>query len=1024
MKKCYLVSALALFLSACGGDQAGEDYKPLEANNAPTIDSHSPSSGELSNGINENTSQIFAVTYSDKDATVAGYSADGIDCSSTPNNCPAITDTKIRRVFWTDQNGFIIAGDGQRIDPEYNAEFDAINVHYDQNGNPLDTRGNIYIANSGSTIKTSDPEIFTASINFTARLVEQDTPTTIFATVVDDRGDIAVHNFDFVIKQVDGSVSLEASTIEVGNGHTFEAIVVGNSFDSNNLTYQWYKNGTLIEAESASSLILATQDTPSVDEYKVVVSDDLGETGSATTTLTVLGENFAPEVENLDIVSQDLTAGFGQTATLQDTLTISPVTTDLNAPEIPLLVHSWNLIEGNADLINLSNSSDNAELQISFNDIVSSQKFILEYQVMDPRGAKTSFQTSVYAFTNNLAVFVPEVYTGANALMDSTVVVKPEVVVQDGSAVSYSWSNCDTLDYGSADSVSLGVTLANLEQELSYCVDVTAGTETESRSITVKPQNAAVGDIASTYAASAFGALHEDGSVTVYRKDGPSAIRISPYKDGKKAIALAATQFEPVILFEDGTVKSFGDFEADSAALTNVQKIETFKTIPGYVAYHKDGSATVVFNSGTTAIPTKAQATVAQVSLNTANYAALYTDGTVVTDLVAPVAPVAMENVIKLYANHNAYGGVKDSFAAITSEGNLYQWGDASVLDIPADRKVIHVDIDMTNGALALLDDGSIVTAGNKAQPRSAGGHIVIRGGQEAGAAIKADGTMTSWGSKGANIATIQPVGTKALSIYRSAYNQSRGISVQLDNGMLLRDGQSNRPPENAESKGFAEDGMEVFWSPIYNGGAWISAKGEIVGNRNKAGSWGSLWLDSVTAANASGQQFIYLETPKDLNLDYAHALTRDGQVFLIGHIIEANIGYANSWADAINYVQGDMALLDAVDTTGTGMTNGQKRALCPKLDLAASETYPITGGMPCLLTARVDSDADGISDALEIELGLQPLNEYSKMHHTGAEDFELPSSPQTPDAITKLDSQGKPVFWFKPQMPVMATPE
>ena len=77
-----------------------------------------------------------------------------------------------------------------------------------------------------------------------------------------------------------------SQSVEVTHNATFTTMVTG--VGSNNFTYQWRHNGTIISGETGDTLVITNVTESNIGEYECIVDNHLGDTNrSNLVVLTV-----------------------------------------------------------------------------------------------------------------------------------------------------------------------------------------------------------------------------------------------------------------------------------------------------------------------------------------------------------------------------------------------------------------------------------------------------------------------------------------------------------------------------------------------------------------------------------------------------------------------------------------------------------------------------------------------------------------------------------------------------------------
>ena len=88
-----------------------------------------------------------------------------------------------------------------------------------------------------------------------------------------------------------------SQSVEVTHNATFTTMVTG--VGSNNFTYQWRHNGTIISGETRHTLILTALVPHDTGEYSCRVINQYGDSDSSTVLLVVIGKYIICTVQSL-----------------------------------------------------------------------------------------------------------------------------------------------------------------------------------------------------------------------------------------------------------------------------------------------------------------------------------------------------------------------------------------------------------------------------------------------------------------------------------------------------------------------------------------------------------------------------------------------------------------------------------------------------------------------------------------------------------------------------------------------------
>ena len=88
-----------------------------------------------------------------------------------------------------------------------------------------------------------------------------------------------------------------SQSVEVTHNATFTTMVTG--VGSNNFTYQWRHNGTIISGETGDTLIITNVMESDGGEYECIVGNEFGDTNTSTIVVLMV----TSKINNADILT-------------------------------------------------------------------------------------------------------------------------------------------------------------------------------------------------------------------------------------------------------------------------------------------------------------------------------------------------------------------------------------------------------------------------------------------------------------------------------------------------------------------------------------------------------------------------------------------------------------------------------------------------------------------------------------------------------------------------------------------------
>ena len=82
------------------------------------------------------------------------------------------------------------------------------------------------------------------------------------------------------------TVMSSSQSVEVTHNATFTTMVTG--VGSNNFTYQWRHNGTIISGETGDTLVITNVTESNSGEYECIVDNQLGNTNTSNVVVLIV----------------------------------------------------------------------------------------------------------------------------------------------------------------------------------------------------------------------------------------------------------------------------------------------------------------------------------------------------------------------------------------------------------------------------------------------------------------------------------------------------------------------------------------------------------------------------------------------------------------------------------------------------------------------------------------------------------------------------------------------------------------
>jgi hypothetical protein len=532
-------------------------------------------------------------------------------------------------------------------------------------------------------------------------------------------------------------------TVSAGNQALFSVTVIGSA----PLSFQWYKDGTLLPGANLAQLVIANAQARDMGIYQLVVSNSLGTIVSTGATLTVLPAKPAFILQPTSTV-----AVAGASASFESLAT----GTDDGLDPIKYVWFFQNTKMSGQTSPNLTLSSITAANQGAYFVVAS-----------NPYGAATSdvAQLTVY--------LPPTLQTG----LSNQVVDEGNTIVLSASAtgtppLSYGWNfNVTQLSNTAA---SLSLTNITPSQSGFYSVTITNQ----------------YGSISSTGRVSVFLPASQ---VEAWGDDSGGQTDVPTNLDD--AVAIAGGDYHSIAIRHDGTLVAWGfDDEGQIDVPTNsLPFVSVAAGADHNLAIAEDGSVVAwgLDDSGQTDVPSTGSSTLS-VAAGDSHSLALLASGTVVawgddshgqTDLPLVLTgywwynwwyewfytPPQPARAISAGRNHNL---------ALLYDGTVVAWGDNSFGQASPPSNLSNV-VAITAGYLhsaALCSNGTVVvwgddTFGQTNVPPGLSNVVAIAAGDFHTLALLSNGTVVGWGDNTFGQLDVPSSVTNAVGIASGYYH-------------------------------------------------------------------------------------------------------------------------------------------------------------------------------------------------------------------------------------------------------------
>jgi hypothetical protein len=426
--------------------------------------------------------------------------------------------------------------------------------------------------------QTSGPSVVlsnatAASAGFTAPAVSADTVFAFQLTVTDNLGATGTATTSVTVKHANVAPTANAGANQTMNaGAAVTLAGSGTDADGTIASYAWTQtsgpsvaivNGNAATASFVAPVVLAD----SVLTFQLTVTDNLGATGTAGTSVTVLHGNIAPTAN----------AGVDQTVNEGDAVTFAGSGADVDGT---IASYLWTQTAG--PTVNIR-SAKTATAGFKAPKVAADTVFTFQLTVTDNLGASGTAITNVIVKNVNVP---PVAKAGGNQKVNEgdPVTLTGSGKDKDGTIVSYAWTQtagpAATLTNDNTDVTSFIAPATPVDAVLTFMLTVTddsGATATASTNVTVKhvnvPPTANAGADQSVTQGSVTtlsgSGTDVDGTIVAYawtQTAGPKA-KLSNAKTATATFTAPKVTVSTVLTFEL-TVKD--DSRAKSTATTNV----------------------------------------------------------------------------------------------------------------------------------------------------------------------------------------------------------------------------------------------------------------------------------------------------------------------------------------------------------------------------------------------------------------------------------------------------------------------
>ncbi len=268
-----------------------------------------------------------------------------------------------------------------------------------------------------------------ATASFTAPPAAADTLLTFNLTVTDNAGATGAASSTVTVKHVNVAPTANAGVAQTANESTVVALNGGGTDSDGTVTsYAWTQTAgppvTLSNASAAtSSFIAPAAMIDTILSFKLVVTDNAGASGSATTSVTVTHVNAAPTVN----------AGADQTVNESSTVTLIGSGADGDGT---IAAYAWSQAAGPAVTLAGANS---ATANFTAPAVAANTVFTFKLTVTDNLGTAAAATTNVTVTHTNVA---PAANAGADQAVAeaSTVTLAGSGTDSDGTIASHLWA--------------------------------------------------------------------------------------------------------------------------------------------------------------------------------------------------------------------------------------------------------------------------------------------------------------------------------------------------------------------------------------------------------------------------------------------------------------------------------------------------------------------------------------------------------------------------------------------------------
>ncbi len=486
---------------ATGKDSVGVTVR-AKPNTAPTANAGTDRT------VSSNAAVTLAGSGTDSDGTIASYAwtqiagptvvLTGANTATATFTAPVVTASTVLgfTLTVTDNQGATgIASVAITVSPNQAPTANAGNAQTVNDGvvvtlagSGTDSDGTIasylWTQTAGPTVSLATPNA--ASTTFTAPTVTVNTPLTFSLTVTDNNGATGSASVTVTVVHLNGAPVANAGANQTVNEGTV-ATLSGSGTDSDGTiaSYAWAQTAgptvTLTNANMAVASFTAPQVTAdAVLTFQLVVTDNQGATGTATTNVTVKNVNQAPTAN----------AGANQTVNETAAATLTGSGTDADGT---IASYAWTQTAG--PTVTLTNANT-AVASFTAPQVTVDTVLTFQLTVTDNQGATGSATTNITVRNVN---GTPVANAGANQSVNEGVAVTltGSGTDSDGTIASYAWTQTAgptvTLTNANTAVASFTAPQVTVDTVLTFSLTVTdnqGATGSATTNVTVRNVNA------------------------------------------------------------------------------------------------------------------------------------------------------------------------------------------------------------------------------------------------------------------------------------------------------------------------------------------------------------------------------------------------------------------------------------------------------------------------------------------------------------------------------------------------------